>query len=88
MTHSGHGLRSGTTVSMAPENRTEDPEHLPESQHDSDSEEDAELSSRRSFLTRNFKRAVYVAPIIWSVSARQALAATNVSGLSGPPDPE
>ncbi len=41
-----------------------------------------DVSSRRSFLSKNLRRAVYIAPIVWSVSARTALA---ISGLTGAP---
>lgn len=48
-------------------------------------------SSRRGFLTGSIRRAAYVAPVIWSVSARQAMAgsdegsAFSTSGGSGNP---
>ena len=48
----------------------------------------ADVSSRRSILSKNIKRAAYIAPIVWSVSARTALAktATGGGGPSGPPE--
>ena len=45
-----------------------------------------DVSSRRSFLSKNLRRAVYIAPIVWSVSARTALAVTGLT--AGPSAPE
>jgi hypothetical protein len=48
--------------------------------------------SRREFLSKSFKRAAYVAPVVWSISARQALAASGSASGGGPgpslPNPE
>ncbi len=44
------------------------------------------VSSRRSFLSKNFRRAVYIAPIVWSVSARTALAVTGLTPGPSPPE--
>ncbi len=43
-------------------------------------------SSRRSFLSKNLRRAVYIAPIVWSVSARTALAITGLTPGPSPPE--
>ena len=44
------------------------------------------ISSRRSFLSKNLRRAVYIAPIVWSVSARTALAVTGLTAGPSPPE--
>ncbi len=44
------------------------------------------VSSRRSFLSKNLRRAVYIAPIVWSVSARTALAVTGLTPGPSPPE--
>lgn len=44
------------------------------------------VSSRRSFLSKNLRRAVYIAPIVWSVSARTALAVTGATPGPSPPE--
>ena len=62
----------------------------PEEAADADSVESlgdaGDVKSRRQFLSKNIKRAAYIAPIIWSLSARTALAVTGLT--AGPSDPE
>lgn len=43
-------------------------------------------TSRRSFLSKSMRRAVYIAPIVWSVSARTALAVTGLTDGPSPPE--
>ena len=46
----------------------------------------SDISSRRKFLSKNIKRAAYIAPIIWSISARTALAVTGLTDGPSPPE--
>jgi len=46
----------------------------------------SDISSRRKFLSKSIKRAAYIAPIIWSISARTALAVTGLTDGPSPPE--
>lgn len=60
------------------------PDNPSESQPVEQDPKPADVSSRRSFLSKNIKRAAYIAPIVWSVSARTALAVSGVTVISAP----
>lgn len=58
----------------------------PETEHEVVDAPSEGVSSRRSFLSKNLRRAVYIAPIVWSVSARTALAVTGMTDGPSPPE--
>ncbi len=64
------------------------PENMvtPEGEPESEDTPSEGVSSRRSFLSKNLRRAVYIAPIVWSVSARTALAVTGLTDGPSPPE--
>ncbi len=52
-------------------------DNLEGAKHPQESDEHTDSSSRRAFLRKSMKRAAYIAPIIWTVSAQHAIASTT-----------